>query len=132
MMCIICGRRHKNGGAYCQLHARELDKQRQEQKARKGKNAFRYVQYHGHVVGFYRDGDKFRPSYVGMSVNGIQKSRLINLDEYCEGYTREQVKRLKVIVLRLANIKGGGKWQKPTETPKRKARRSSKWAIKPL
>lgn len=105
MECTICGRPIKNGGPYCQQHAREVDKERQERRARERKDAFRYVYYCDHVISLREDGDgALKASYVGMSLSGIPKSRLINLTTYCDGYSRQQIKKLKALVLRLARI----------------------------
>lgn len=105
MKCVICGRKIKGDAAYCQQHQRQLDKAREEERRRKRPKAVKYVCYRGHVVGFFKNGhDKLKPSYVGMSINGIPKGKLINLDEYCEGYTRQQIKNLKATVLTLSRV----------------------------
>lgn len=103
MKCVICGRKTKSDAAYCQQHQRQLDKARQEERRRKQPKAVKYACYRGHIIGFFKNGGgKLIASYVGMSTSGIPKGKLINLDEYCEGYTREQIKKLKATVLALS------------------------------
>lgn len=104
MKCLICSRKTK-GDPYCQQHQRQLDKVREEERRRKQPKAVKYVCYRGHVIGFFKDGgNQLKPSYVGMSTSGIPKGKLINLNEYCEGYTRQQIKKLKATVLALGGI----------------------------
>jgi len=80
-----------------------LDKNALDDKHRRQLKAFRYVSYHGHVVGFYHNGNgTFVPSYYGMSTAKIPKGKLLDLDNYCPGFTREQVKKLKATVLSLS------------------------------
>jgi len=103
MKCVICGRRTKDGATYCQQHQRQLDCQRAAERSRKRAKAFKYACYQGHVVGFFpSNGGKLKPGYVGMSLHGIPKGKLINLDDYCPGFTREQIKHIKAVILSLS------------------------------
>ena len=98
--CVICDRGIK-GGIYCRQHQLELA------KANKGERfpAFRYVHYRGNVIGLFKNGDgRYKPHYVGVSIAGIPKAKLIDLDHYEEGFTREQIKKLKACVLKLAQV----------------------------
>jgi len=108
--CTFCGRVVSDGGTLCQEHRRLVVKVREESK-HNGKKAFRYVQYRGHVIGFFpvgKDGDTvYRPRYIGMSTHGIPKGLLIDLDGYCRGYTRVQIKKLKAAVLKVAHYPNG-------------------------
>ena len=101
MKCPICDRKTQNGATYCQQHQRELALLKAE-KRRSKHSAFKYIVYRGHVVGLFKHDGKLVPSYVGMSTSGIPKSKLIDLDHYVNGYTREQVKTFKATVLRLS------------------------------
>lgn len=98
--CVICGRHKSIDGLYCRQHKIAVDKAMPREKSK----AFRYACYRGHVVGFYKTPNgNYKPSYVGMSLRSIPKSILINLDNYCPGFNRQQVKRLKAVVLRLSS-----------------------------
>jgi len=48
------------------------------------------------------DGEQLNPQYCGRDPDKLPKSRLINLDGYCRGYTRQQVKKLKRLCLSFA------------------------------
>lgn len=102
MRCLICNRKTK-GDPYCQQHQRQLNKAKEQEGRRNQLKAVKYACYRGHVIGFFKNGNNtLKPSYVGMSINRIPKAKLINLDEYCEGYTRDQIKKLKAAVLTLS------------------------------
>ena len=102
--CLICDRAIRKG-CYCQECGRQLAKDRAEIKARRQPNAYKYIVYHGHVVGMFRRKGSLHPSYIGMSTCNIPKGKLIDLDTYCPGYTRAQIKKLKTTVLRLSSPK---------------------------
>ena len=103
MKCVICGRGHKNEGVYCRGCSIELERARAEKRKRNRKRqAVKVLAYKGHVVGLFRKDGKLVPRYIGMSLSGVAKRKLINLDEYCEGYTRDQIKNFKRTVLKCA------------------------------
>jgi hypothetical protein len=55
------------------------------------------------TVAFHKDGgDKLEPQLVRRDPDKLPKRRLINLDKYCPGFTREQVKKLKRLCLSFA------------------------------
>jgi hypothetical protein len=103
MKCVLCGRKHSLDGPYCRGCKLELDKEKKKKRqADPKRRAVKCLAYRGHVVGLFRKNGSLIPSYLGMSTAGIPKSKLINLDEYCQGYTRDQVKQFKRVVLRCA------------------------------
>ena len=104
MTCPICGRKHKNDGAYCRGCQIALDRDNAEERKRQNPdgNAVKFIHYQGHVVGFFKKNSHLEPRYIGMSISHIPKTKLINLDEYCPGFDREQIKKFKAVVLRLS------------------------------
>jgi hypothetical protein len=99
--CQICGLRPastergfcKNCQAQC-----EAEKRRKQQPT-----PWRYVTYKGVTVAFHQDGgDKLEPQLVRRDPDKLPKSKLINLDKYCPGFTRDQVKKLKRLCLSFA------------------------------
>jgi hypothetical protein len=102
--CPICSRKHKNEGPYCRGCQITLGKDRAEERKRQNTNgnAVKFIHYQGHVIGFFNKKRKLVARYIGMSLTGIPKSKLINLDEYCPGYTRDQIKKFKAAVLKLS------------------------------
>jgi len=95
--CHICARRPAaTDTGYC------LNCQQQLEAARRCKRAdtpYRYVTYRGVTVALYQDGDTYIPRRINRDPDKLPKRRLINLDIYCPGYTREQVKKLKRLCL---------------------------------
>lgn len=119
--CLYCDRKLKLGLAVCQQHERMLATLKPKPKAKPEY----YVSYRGHVVAFHKNGGtSLKPDYLGM-VKIPRKAQQINLDEFCKGYSREQIRKLKTCVMRLAGIRGNipRDWQdKPEEQPKRTMR----------
>ena len=103
--CPICDRKHKNDGIYCRGCQIELDNDKADKAKRLNgiKNAIKLIHYQGHVVGFFRKNGNLVPRYIGMSLSRIPKGKLINLDQYCPGYNRSQIKRFKRVVLKLSH-----------------------------
>lgn len=103
--CLICDRRHKSKGSYCRGCQTMIDQEKRELRKRRNPNgnAVKFVHYQGHVVGFFRKNSHLVARYIGMSLSGIPKTKLINLDEYCPGFDRSQIKNLKATVLRLSH-----------------------------
>lgn len=66
--------------------------------------------YRGVTVGLHKhkgkgngdNGDTFTAEFITRDPEKLPKSKMINLDTYCKGFTREQVKKLKRLCLRFA------------------------------
>lgn len=102
--CIICERRPAREGlkgrcAVCN------DRILKDIRSRKRPEPVKYLVYRGNVVGLFHKngGDTLRAELLKRSEKYLPKSRTINLDRYCEGFTREQIKKFKSCVLSLAN-----------------------------
>lgn len=100
-MCAICDRRPANGGAYCSNCTAKLE----AESRRKAKpEAQHYLTYRGHVVGLYPDGNgALKARLLNRNPENLPKSRTLNLNRYCEGYTRDKIKAFKRCILQLAN-----------------------------
>lgn len=100
--CIICDKRPATQPHYrCVNCAAKIEA---ETKGRKPAQPVKFIVYRDNVVGLYKNGgDTLKPRLLNRKVDSLPKLRTINLDEYCEGYIREQVKRFKAIVLRLSD-----------------------------
>lgn len=99
--CQICGvRPASTERGFCQnCHAKlEAEKRRNRTPA-----PFRYVTYRGVTVAFYKNGgDRLNPEIIKRDPENLPQKRLINLDQYCPGFTRQQVKKLKRLCLSVA------------------------------
>jgi len=99
--CHICGcRPASTEQGFCHNCQTRLDADRRRKRPPK---PFRYVTYRGVTVALHNgNGDKLKPEFITRDPEKLPKRRLINLDTYCPGFTREQVKKLKRLCLRFA------------------------------
>jgi len=102
-MCAICGHRPVKGGhRFCTPCQDKIDK---DVRSRKADQPVKYATYRGHVVGFYHDrGNKLVPKLLMRKAESLPKGRTIDLNHYCDGYTRDQVKKIKHAILQLAQV----------------------------
>ena len=99
--CHICGvRPASTEQGYCNNCQSQLEADRHRKRPAK---VVRFVTYRGTTVQFTNGkGDVLVPQLTRRDPEKLPKSRLINLDKYCPGYTREQVKKLKKLCLSFA------------------------------
>jgi len=106
MKCIICNRRPAiNGSGYCGICT---DKIATDNRRNRPPQPEKFLVYRGAVVGLFPNGTAngerlYRAELLRRKPTGLPKSKTINLDHWCEGYSREQIKKMKATVLRLAN-----------------------------
>jgi hypothetical protein len=98
--CLICAIRPSNGEPYCKHCSTQIEAdKRHKQKPR----PFRYVTYRGVTFEFRpAKGGRFIPHYIGRNPETLPKKLLIDLNKYCPGFDREQVKKLKRLCLSFA------------------------------
>ena len=95
--CVVCEQRPAHDGPYCFACFERLEKQRQ-QNGKNGKPV-KFLHYRGNLVGLVPTGNKgYSTIPVKRCLTGIPKSRLIDLDHYCDGYSREIIKRFKAAI----------------------------------
>lgn len=100
--CPICERRPRQNGPFCPTCDGKI---KAERKLRQTPQPVRYLTYRGHVVGLFPNGgDTLRPRLLRRDAEKLPKGKTINLNVYCPGYTREQVKRFKATILTLARV----------------------------
>ena len=101
MKCLLCPKTRAKESRYCKYHTKILQNAR-KRKADPFADAFRFAKYRQNIVAFMPQQDgTFRATYVGMNVNSVPKSKLIDLDVFCPGFTRPQVKKIKTAILAL-------------------------------
>jgi len=102
--CVICERRPaRTDEGYCVNCASKLDAERHK-RATQSEEPVKFLTYRGYVVGLYRNGNgMLTPKLLRRSPDNLPKKRTLNLNRYCEGFTRQEVKRFKACVLQLAN-----------------------------
>jgi len=110
MECIFCDRETKNG-AYCQEHYRLVESERAKAKAQKQKGdwwrtALHYFHYQGIVIGVFRNGDKgLVTNLIHKPLEKLPKGKVYDLDHYCDGFDRHQIKKIKAHIRALAKIR---------------------------
>ena len=97
MKCIICEKRPaRHAKPYCAICLAQI--KADEQRSQKTQPRI-YLTYQGNVVGLFpKGGGTLRPEPLQRDPDSLPLSRTINLDRYCPGYTREQIKRFKATV----------------------------------
>lgn len=100
--CHICGVRPASGeNGFCHNCQTSIDAEKR--RKREARKADKYVTYRGVTVALRENGDgQYKAAFSTANPDRIPKSRLINLDVYCPGYTREQIKKLKKLCLSFA------------------------------
>ena len=99
--CVICEQRPQRKGGYCAHCASRLEAER---KAKANGKPKYYLTYRGHVVGLFSNGDgTLKARLLTRSADKLPKRNTIDLNRYCEGYSRQKIKDFKACVLKLAN-----------------------------
>jgi len=63
-----------------------------------------FLTYRGHVVGLFPNGGKtLKAQLLKRSPKGLPKRRTLDLNIYCEGFTRETIKSFKACILQLTH-----------------------------
>lgn len=97
--CIICELRPPVSNGWCAHCQQQIEAAKRQHEP---EPPFRYVTYKGCVVGMFRKDGGYVPRLLQRDPGKLPKSRTINLDEFCEGFTRDQIHKLKRGVLRTA------------------------------
>lgn len=100
--CLMCSKTRAKGSMFCRYHSKLVEPPKKLPSIYT--QAFKFAKYQGNIVAFLPQEDgSFRPSYVGMNASKVPKSKLIDLDTYCPGYTRQQVKKIKNCILAMTS-----------------------------
>ncbi len=108
--CLVCGQRPAvQGGFECGICRDKIAALKRGRKDRDG--AFKYVVYRGYIMGLFPTSEEgsYKPRLILQGASRIPKAKVIDLDGYVNGFTREQVKALKAALLHLANLSLGKK-----------------------
>jgi len=99
--CVICERRPANGNGFCHNCDSKLETQR---KRKNGNQPKHFLTYRGHVVGLFHNGKgMLEARLLKRNPNNLPKRKTLDLNRYCEGFTRAKIKEFKACVLRLAS-----------------------------
>ncbi len=99
--CIICDIRPARIHVHCHVCHAEIRKI----QAERADEPVKYLAYHGAVVGLYPNGNgKLRARPLAISAAHLPKARTINLDVWCDGFTKDMVRKFKACVLSLTGV----------------------------
>lgn len=99
--CLICERRPAKQDGFCPTCASKVDKLRRVNGKAQPKY---YLTYKGIVVGLFPDGGgALRAELLKRNPAILPKTKTFDLNRYCQGFTREQIKRFKACCLQLAH-----------------------------
>ena len=97
--CMICSQRPARDDGFCVNCARSMEAERR--RKRPPTPAY-YLAYRSMVVALMPNGNGgYKPVASERNPDHLPKGKTVNLDVWCPGYTREQVKRFKKAVLTL-------------------------------
>ena len=101
MTCVICEQRPARGNGFCHNCGAKIESQR---KRKNGHKPNHFLTYRGNVVGLFSNGKgTLKAELLRRNSKGLPKGKTIDLDHWCEGFSRAQVKSFKACVLRLAS-----------------------------
>jgi hypothetical protein len=95
---------------YCRVCQREIDQtdRDRQQRCEAWKKAWKFLHWRGVVVGLYpTEGEEWgqpmvKPRRVFKELAQLPKAKLIDLDTYIPGFTRQQIKGMKATLKQLA------------------------------
>lgn len=98
--CVICSWRPANGNGRCAVCDSKIEADKRHQKPEQPKH---FLTYRGHVIGLYPNGGgTLKAKLLNRNPEKLPKPKTIDLNRYCEGFTREKIKAFKKCVLQLA------------------------------
>ena len=102
--CCICNHRPaRTEDGYCNTCASQIEAERRRKEMQKEK-PIKYLTYRGSIVGLFKNGDdRLKPQLLRGNPERLPKTKTIDLNRYCPGFDREQIKSFKRCVLQLAN-----------------------------
>ena len=97
--CIICERRPARVKGFC-APCRDKIAAQENGKVK----PLHFLTYREHVVGLYPNGGgALKPRLLRRSSGNLPKRNTLDLNHYCEGFSREKIKAFKACVLQLAH-----------------------------
>jgi hypothetical protein len=102
--CVVCGVRPMTVRGRCRTCDDQITAATNRRRTEKPE---KYLTYRGIVVGLFQSGTgKLRGRLLRVSDTRLPKYKTINLNEYCEGFDRTQIKSFKAACLQLAGYRG--------------------------
>ena len=97
--CVICNiRPARPDKGYC-ANCEARIKARESTATKHENTVVKYLVYRGNVVGLVPSGNgTFKATAVTINPDRLPKDKTINLDRYCEGFDRSQIRKFKAAI----------------------------------
>ena len=101
--CLICDKRpQREGSRYCGNCGAKVEA---DTRRRRPSEPEKFLTFRGNVVGLFPNGDgMLRSRLLSRSPERLPKGKTIDLDHYCPGFDRGQIRKFKAAVLRLTGV----------------------------
>lgn len=102
--CVICTHRPaRTDEGYCKTCASQIEAERRHKKMQSEKPV-KYLTYRGSIVGLFKDGNKkLEARLLRGNPELLPKTKTLDLNKYCPGFDRSQIKAFKACCLKLSN-----------------------------
>ena len=99
--CIICSKRPAKVDGFCTSCNGHIEADRSRKRRPEPRH---FLTYRGHVVGLFPNGDgMLKALLLRRNPDRLPKGKTIDLNRWCDGFSREQIKEFKACVLKLAH-----------------------------
>jgi len=99
--CVICSHRPAKVEAFCIQCNGQIETDR---NCRKRLEPRHFLTYRGYVVGLFQNGNgMLKAMLLRRNPDRLPIAKTINLDNWCNGFSREKIKEFKACVLKLAH-----------------------------
>lgn len=103
--CMICDTRPATIGSFCRnCHGAIEAETRRSQESRRVPAPDRFITYQGKVIAMFDQGGGMgKYQRYNKEPGKLVKAKTIDLNVFCDGFARDEIKRLKRLVLDLTN-----------------------------
>ena len=99
--CVICSKRPAKVEAFCIECNGHIEADRNRKRRPEPRH---FLTYRGHVVGLFKNGDGMLKAYLlRRNPDRLPKGKTIDLNRWCDGFSRDRIKEFKACVLQLAH-----------------------------
>ena len=99
--CVVCAKRPAKVVPFCVQCNGHIEADRNRKRRLEPRH---FLTYRGHVVGLFENGGGMLKAYLlGRNPDRLPKGKTIDLNGWCDGFSRDKIKEFKACVLRLAH-----------------------------
>lgn len=102
--CVICTHRPaRTDEGYCKTCASQIEAEQRHRRMQSEKPV-KYLTYRGSIVGLFKNGNKkLEARLLRGNPELLPKSKVLDLNKYCPGFDRSQIRKMKACILQLVN-----------------------------